>query len=473
MERLVYRLRVASTAANTPFLCQRTITLHTTANLRQGLLDQTKELKLSQQLTSFPNEILELSNTLEVLDLSNNQLSQLPCDFARLKKLRVLFLSNNQFKELPSVLAECPALSMIGIRNNQMKVVPEHSLPLTTRWLILTDNQIKKMPDSLGQLPYLQKLMLAGNQLTALPDTIAQCHSLELFRVSANQLTNLPDSLLHLPKLSWLAFSGNPFCDSQAPINSTLPAIAWSDIDSHEILGQGASGIISKATWRSNACSMGGTNLPIVVKKYKGSLTSDGYSKDELAAVITADCHPNLIPLVAQIDDDCRPGLVMQRISKDYKCLGQPPSMQSCTRDQFNNEFTLAAPDILKAAIQVADTMLHLLEKKICHGDLYAHNILINQNADIILSDFGAASSYDSLTVSQSESMQKIEVRAFGCLLEDLLTICKHSPSALTEQLTALKKDCLLTTVAARPTFKKIKLALTRIHSHQGDTPVD
>ena len=62
--------------------------MHTLAQLNSGKYANTTHLTLSENLTEFPQEILSLANTLEVLDLSNNQLSNLPAEFAVLKKLK-------------------------------------------------------------------------------------------------------------------------------------------------------------------------------------------------------------------------------------------------------------------------------------------------------------------------------------------------------------------------------------------------
>ena len=77
-----------------------------------------------------------LADTLELLDLSGNQLSALPADFARLHQLRVLFASDNAFTELPSVLGQCPKLSMIGFKANRIGQVSASALPVGLRWLI-------------------------------------------------------------------------------------------------------------------------------------------------------------------------------------------------------------------------------------------------------------------------------------------------------------------------------------------------
>ena len=185
--------------------------MHTLAQLLSGELRGINQLKLSENLTEFPLEILTLADSLEILDLSSNALSSLPAELAQLTKLKVIFASQNKFRHLPEVLGKLPNLEMVGFKSNQITQVAENSLPMQLRWLILTDNQIETLPDSLGERPRLQKLALAGNQLTELPQSLAQAHNLELARISANNLTECPEQLLNLPNLAWLAFAGNPF----------------------------------------------------------------------------------------------------------------------------------------------------------------------------------------------------------------------------------------------------------------------
>jgi len=50
--------------------------------------------------------------------------------------------------------------------------------------------------------------------------------NLELVRISANQLTECPDQLLALPKLAWLAFSGNPFTCNEIEFQS-VPVLPY------------------------------------------------------------------------------------------------------------------------------------------------------------------------------------------------------------------------------------------------------
>ena len=62
--------------------------MNTVEQLRSGKLAGTKRLQLVEELTTFPDEIFTLADTLEVLDLSNNNLSDLPDEFASLTKLK-------------------------------------------------------------------------------------------------------------------------------------------------------------------------------------------------------------------------------------------------------------------------------------------------------------------------------------------------------------------------------------------------
>lgn len=103
--------------------------MHSLSQLRAGELVGVTRLTLSENLTEFPLEILSLADSLEILDLSNNQLSTLPAEIAHLHKLKIFFASNNRFNTMPEVLGNCPELEMIGFKANQIVHVPENALP--------------------------------------------------------------------------------------------------------------------------------------------------------------------------------------------------------------------------------------------------------------------------------------------------------------------------------------------------------
>jgi Protein tyrosine and serine/threonine kinase/Leucine rich repeat len=433
--------------------------------LCSGQLQGIKRLDLADGLTKFPTEIFDLADSLEILNLSDNRLSSLPTDLNRLTKLKVIFLSNNNFEEVPAVLADCPNLSMVGFKSNKIRVLGENVLPLGTRWLILTDNQLEELPKSIGQLQSLQKLMLAGNQLRSIPDEMAACQNLELIRLAANRLQSLPSWLFTLPRLSWLAYAGNPCCT--ANLSPTVPSIPWADLTLADTLGEGASGVISQGVWQSPAQPP----TDVAIKIFKGAMTSDGTPADEMNACLAAGGHPHLVGALGQIGGlpEDKSGLILSLIPPDYQNLGNPPSLDTCTRDTYAPETSFSVVAILRIAIGISSAAAHLHEQGIMHGDLYAHNILVNDSDHPLLGDFGAASSYSLNDRIEGAALERLEVRALGCLLEDLLNRCKLSNDAVEnlmyDQLDKLKQDCLEAIPIDRPLLGEIGKTLAKIIS--------
>lgn len=430
--------------------------MHTLAQLRAGELSGITRLDLSCGLTEFPAEIFDLADTLEILNLSGNALSCLPDDLHRLTRLRVLFCSDNQFTALPACLGQCTALTMIGFKANRIADVPGAALPPLLRWLILTDNCIDTLPGELGERAHLQKLMLAGNRLQSLPSSLSHCHRLELLRIAANQLTELPHWLLTLPSLTWLAYAGNPLeTEADAAALEATPQIDWSALRLEQQLGEGASGVIYRATWQR----ADGAVTPVAVKLYKGEMTSDGSPLHEMNACITAGLHPNLIRIEGRIHGhpDGQQGLVMQLIDPSFANLAGLPSLASCSRDVYADDRRFSAQVALRIAMGIASAAEHLHQQGITHGDLYGHNILLNDQGDCLLGDFGAASFHATTDSVETRALQRIEVRAFGVLLGELLARIESGLSdERREVLEALEQRCCQPDVLARPGFSEV-----------------
>jgi hypothetical protein len=445
--------------------------MHTLEQLKRGELAGVTRLDLCAGLGAFPREIFDLADSLEVLNLSGNRLTSLPDDLPRLRKLHILFCSDNAFTEVPAVIGRCARLEMVGFKANRIRTLPADALPPLLRWLILTDNQLGALPDEIGRCQGLQKLMLAGNRLRALPESLANCQRLELLRIAANQLPALPAWLLTMPRLSWLAFAGNPFSDRmEADIlaQHPLPPIDRAQVSFGDVLGQGASGVIHHAEW----LQPNGTRQAVAAKLFKGNLTSDGLPHSEMAASIAAGAHPNLIPVAGPLAEhaDALPGLVMTLIDPSFQTLAGPPSLSSCTRDCYPADRQFSPEQVLRIAAGVAAAGAHLHARGILHGDLYAHNLLVDPSGQTLLSDFGAASFFDPQS-ALAPALQRLEARAFGCLLEELLAHCASAgdDSALLH-LGELKRRCLLDAVHERPDFAQLNQALETIFTGQADT---
>lgn len=439
--------------------------MHTLEQLESGQLTGCRELRLAAGLTEFPRAIFDLADTLELLDVSGNQLSTLPSDLPRLHRLRVLFASDNLFTELPEVLGQCPALTMIGFKANRIQHVPAGALPKSLRWLILTDNQVALLPPNIGDCTSLQKLMLAGNRLQALPDSMAQCQRLELLRISANPLASLPTWLTQLPRLSWLAYGGTPLTQAQEADALACAPIAqwpWAQLELGPVLGQGASGVIYRARHQGPGAAPA---QAVAVKIFKGQVTSDGLPASEMAAAIQASAHPQVMPALAKITDHPQQaqGLVMPLMDPSWVTLAGPPSLASCTRDVYPEATRFDLSTVRRMALGIASAVAHLHARGLMHGDLYAHNILHNGQGQALLGDFGAASFMPAEDAGQARALQQLEVRAFGCLLEELLACCPVTPldPAALDDLMQLKAQCLQADPQARPMFADIERALS------------
>jgi Protein kinase domain len=426
------------------------------------------KIKISSGLTTFPRTLLTPFDTLTHLDLSNNPLlSSLPKDISRLHKLKIAFFSSCAFTTFPSSLSQCRSLEMVAFKSNGMKFIPEDAFPRKLRWLILTGNELESLPESLGSCGGLMKCMLAGNRLRSLPDSMKSCRKLGLLRLSSNEIERLPEWLCEMPELSFLSFAGNP-CSLKwsKGENPVLEDIPWSELEILDVLGEGASGVISKGVWKGRG--------DVAVKLFKGEVTSDGSPLDEMNATITAGKHPNLIDPLGLIPSPNH-GLVLQLIPPSYTNLGLPPTLTSCTRDSFPSDTLFSLDTVKKILLGIASAANHLHARNIMHGDLYAHNILLSvSSGHALLGDFGAATIYGDGDEGRKRSLERMEVLGFGHLVEDLLGLVVHQvegegdvwsekDAMAIEALNALHWRCCDPVVGQRPGFGEIVEVLERI----------
>ena len=372
---------------------------------------------------------IEPSNfsTLTKLDIFGAGMSSLPINLPKiLPNLKTLFLMKNEFTEVPAVIGSCPNLDMVSFKSNKITTIHPEALQPQMRWLILTDNQIKRIPSSIGRCCKLQKFMLSGNQIESLPKEIESCVNLELIRMASNRLQEPPMSLLSLPNLAWVALSDNPFLESvskQVFEKLNLSSLDSIDVEDEmgDILGKGASGITRKVLL---------TNGPdteyVAVKKYSSSITSDGNPFEERRATLAASSLRN--SCFVQLLGQNKNGSLVMKLLVDFMALGNPPSFQTCSRDVYDEDLELTSKEALLIAAQLLEALERLHCIGLSHGDFYAHNILVskNDNSVVKLTDFGAAFFYEKKT-KYGDLVQKIEMRAFGHLLEELIILMKRS----------------------------------------------
>jgi len=98
----------------------------------------------NEKIYSDLNEALVAAKKVCVLDLSGQQLSQVPRRVGELTNLEVLYLYNNQLTDLPLEIFELTALKVLS----------------------LIDNQFTKLPQEIKNLKNLNLLILSGNNFS-------------------------------------------------------------------------------------------------------------------------------------------------------------------------------------------------------------------------------------------------------------------------------------------------------------------
>jgi internalin A len=187
-----------------------------------------QELDLSgQELTELPVEIGKLQQ-LEFLILgkkvegyeevgnrvlrkvSGNNLKTLPLELLDLPNLRKLDISGNPLVSIPYVVKQILHLEELILIRVELTEIPEVIANLTNlTQLHLSDNQITQIPEALAKLTNLTQLHLSDNQITQIPEAIAQLTNLTQLHLSRNKITQIPEAIAQLTNLTQLNLSYN------------------------------------------------------------------------------------------------------------------------------------------------------------------------------------------------------------------------------------------------------------------------
>jgi internalin A len=163
----------------------------------------------SQELTEIPREVFQLQN-LTRLSLYNNQIVEIPDTIAELQNLTRLYLFRNQIVEIPDAIAELQNLTRLSLSRNQIVEIPDAIAELQNlTGLYLFGNQILEIPDAIAQLQNLKLLYLYNNKIVKIPDAIAQLQNLTELYLFGNQILEIPDAIAQLQNLTRLYLQNN------------------------------------------------------------------------------------------------------------------------------------------------------------------------------------------------------------------------------------------------------------------------
>jgi hypothetical protein len=372
--------------------------------------------------------------------------------------LEILFLSENKFNKIPAVIKKLNRLRVLSMRGNFLTELTSELLPVSSLvWLILTNNQIAKVDENIKDLKHLRKLMLSHNLLHKIPLELGECKDLELIRMANNNIETIPTEVLSLPKLAWISLSGNPLFASKTPANGEK-VIKEQDVEvtKSKILGKGASGTVFAGRYEGQ---------DVAVKVFKEqSKGSDGNPEDEMAINSIVN-HQFAISAIGVIERDGKKEMMVMKLLKGTYPLGKVPSFDTVTRDAGPSPKThkMDEKTLMRAIWTVASALEYIhTSLGVSHGDVYLHNVLIDGDKVSRISDWGASFAYDLDDVEQADLIEKIEVLAFGRLVQDLFSW--HSDIAVVPKVI---QDLLVHIVESetteRPNFRTIKEKLSFI----------
>ncbi|XP_015745822.1 protein scribble homolog isoform X2 [Python bivittatus] len=171
---------------------------------------QLVELDISRNDIPEIPESIKFCKSLEIADFSGNPLSRLPEGFTQLRSLGHLALNDVSLQSLPTDIGNLANLVTLELRENLLKSLPASlSFLVKLEQLDLGGNDLEVLPDTLGALPNLRELWLDRNQLSCLPPELGNLRRLVCLDVSENRLEQLPDEISGLVVLTDLLLSQN------------------------------------------------------------------------------------------------------------------------------------------------------------------------------------------------------------------------------------------------------------------------
>lgn len=189
----------------------------------------------SNQFTTFP-KIIKYLVSLKLLDLNYNKIFNLPDSISNLKFLKFLYLSGNSLMSLPKLIGKLVSLIDLDLSLNKIRILPESICNLTSlQKLNLEFNKLNTLPKNIDNLKSLIILNLINNNFNSLPESIGNLRSLKELKLSFNQLVDIPESIENLKSLEYLSLSGNRL-NTLSESLSKIPSLQILDLKKNPLI---------------------------------------------------------------------------------------------------------------------------------------------------------------------------------------------------------------------------------------------
>jgi Leucine-rich repeat (LRR) protein len=168
------------------------------------------EMGRNQLKGAIPSTIAQLIN-LEMLDVSENAITEIPGSIGNLIHLKQLNMARNQLSSIPfEALFDLP-LSHIDVSSNRLTSLFPRTVPMfeTLVELDVSHNALPFLTEAGVKLPKLRRLNCSHNRLVQLPDMTSGWQSLEELNAEENKISALPEGFDHLSALTVANFADN------------------------------------------------------------------------------------------------------------------------------------------------------------------------------------------------------------------------------------------------------------------------
>ena len=163
--------------------------------------------------------------------------------------------------------------------------------------------------------------------------------------------------------------------------------------------------------------------------------------------------------------------------------LEQVLEVVTCTASSLAHLHSLGAcVSLLRSHLNTFACALTPARAGISHGDVYGHNIMARPDGAALLGDFGAATIYtaagagegaDAAALQLQLQLQRIEVRALGVLMLELLSIVKDDggssssssggSGSASQRMALIAQSCVSELFEERPLFAAVLQQLQQL----------
>jgi Leucine-rich repeat (LRR) protein len=184
-------------------------------------------------LDAFPDFFFEMGRSLSEIDLSRNQLLEIPNSALGLVALKTLRLNHNRLKTIPSSFAACTALTMMNLSHNCLTHVPFAINGMCElRHAFLQCNEILFLDGPFDGCTKLMSLNVSQNKISDISSKLSWCKLLQNIDLSFNNLEHM--IFIGLLSLQSACLSNNQICNIE---KSYLSCTALKRLDvSHNLL---------------------------------------------------------------------------------------------------------------------------------------------------------------------------------------------------------------------------------------------